>query len=50
MSFLSATDRGQSLVEYALILIFVAMVVLVILFEFGATVGNMFSRVTSAVP
>lgn len=42
-------QEGQGLVEYAIILILVAMVVLVILIFVGPQVGNLFSRVTNAV-
>jgi pilus assembly protein Flp/PilA len=39
--------RGQGLVEYALILILVAIVVISILLLLGPVVGNMFSSVVS---
>ncbi|MCU0511529.1 MAG: hypothetical protein MUE40_03070 [Anaerolineae bacterium] len=42
-------ERGQGLVEYALILVLVAVVVLAILSILGPQVGNIFSRVTSAL-
>jgi pilus assembly protein Flp/PilA len=42
-------ERGQGLVEYAFILILVAMIVLVVLVVFGAAVGNMFSNVVSGI-
>jgi Flp pilus assembly pilin Flp len=35
---------GQGLVEYALILMFVAMAVVVILFFLGPAIGNVFSN------
>lgn len=38
-------EEGQGLVEYALILVLVAIVVLVILTLVGPAVGNMFSNV-----
>ena len=38
-------EEGQGLVEYALILVLVAIAVLVILALVGPTVGNMFSNV-----
>lgn len=38
-------EEGQGLVEYALILIMVAVVVLIILVVLGPAVGNMFSEV-----
>ena len=37
--------RGQGLVEYALILLLVALAVIVMLALFGPAVGNMFSKV-----
>lgn len=38
-------EFGQGLVEYAMILVLVAMIVLLVLTIFGAAVGNMFSNV-----
>ncbi len=38
-------EEGQGLVEYALILVLVAIAVIVILATFGSSVGNMFSNV-----
>lgn len=43
-------ERGQGLVEYALILALVAIVVIVILAVFGNAIGNLFSRVTNRMP
>jgi len=42
-------EEGQGLVEYALILMLVALVVLVILTVLGPQVGNMFSKVTNGL-
>jgi pilus assembly protein Flp/PilA len=36
---------GQSLLEYALIIILVAIVVLIILYLFGPALGNMYSNI-----
>ena len=41
--------QGQGLVEYALLLILIAILVLVILTVFGGQVGNLFSRVTNGI-
>jgi pilus assembly protein Flp/PilA len=41
--------RGQGLVEYALILVLVAMVVVVVLSLLGPSVGNVFSMVVGAL-
>ena len=41
--------KGQGLVEYALILVLIAIVVIVILTFLGAQVNNTFSRIGSAV-
>ncbi len=38
-------QRGQGLVEYALVLVLVAVIVILILALFGTAVGNMFSYV-----
>ena len=40
-----AQENGQGLVEYALILVLVAVVVIAILTVLGPQVGNVFSRV-----
>ena len=40
-------ERGQGLVEYALILVMIAVVVLAVLLLLGPIVGNMFSEVNS---
>ena len=42
-------EKGQGLLEYALILILVAVVVLVVLFLLGPQIGNMFSTVVTTV-
>lgn len=42
-------ERGQGLVEYALILVLVAVVVIVILALLGPAIGNVFSNVVSAI-
>jgi pilus assembly protein Flp/PilA len=39
-------ERGQGLVEYALILVLVAVVVIVILALLGPAIGNIFSNIT----
>ena len=38
-------QRGQGLVEYAMLMILVAIIVIIILALFGSSVGNMFSSV-----
>lgn len=42
--------RGQGLVEYALILVLVALVVIAVLAVLGPTIGNAFTRVNSSIP
>jgi pilus assembly protein Flp/PilA len=42
-------ERGQGLVEYALILVLVAIVVIVILALLGPAIGNVFSQIMSAI-
>ena len=42
-------EAGQGLVEYALILVMVAIVVFAILVILGPAVGNLFSNVTASL-
>jgi Flp pilus assembly pilin Flp len=42
--------RGQTLVEYALLLVFIAIAVIVILTVLGPTVAGVFEEVNDAVP
>lgn len=42
-------ERGQGLVEYALILVMVALIVIVILAVVGPAIGNVFSQVISLI-
>ncbi len=42
-------ERGQGMVEYALILVLIAVVVVVILTVVGNQVNNVFSNVSSAL-
>jgi pilus assembly protein Flp/PilA len=48
MLFLNHED-GQGLVEYALILVLVAIVVIAILAILGPQIGNVFSQITNAL-
>lgn len=48
MLFLTNED-GQGLVEYALILVLVAIVVIVVLSLLGPQIGNVFSQIVSAL-
>jgi len=42
-------EEGQGLVEYALILVLVALIVIAILMVLGPQIGNVFSRITSGL-
>jgi pilus assembly protein Flp/PilA len=42
-------EKGQGLVEYALILVLVAIVVIAVLALLGPAIGNVFSRIISAI-
>jgi len=42
-------EKGQGLVEYALILVLVAVVVIVILALVGPTIGNIFSNIVDKI-
>jgi pilus assembly protein Flp/PilA len=43
------TQRGQGMVEYALILVLVSIVVIVILLTMGNQIANVFSNVVAAL-
>jgi pilus assembly protein Flp/PilA len=42
-------ERGQGLLEYGLIIVLVAIIVVFILTVYGSQVANLFSRVTSQI-
>jgi len=42
-------ENGQGLVEYALILVLVAIVVIAVLMVLGPTIGNVFSSVNKSL-
>ncbi len=42
-------EKGQGLVEYALILVLVAVVVIVVLTLLGPLIGNVFSEIISGL-
>jgi pilus assembly protein Flp/PilA len=42
-------EKGQGLVEYALILVLVAIVVIAVLLLLGPLIGNVFSRVNNGL-
>ena len=48
MLFLPRAE-GQGLVEYALILVLVALIVLVILMLLGPAIGNTFSKIVTSI-
>jgi pilus assembly protein Flp/PilA len=43
-------EKGQGLVEYAIILAFVAIVVIAVMRLLGPMVGNTFSSVSNSIP
>ena len=45
----SPKEKGQGLVEYALILVLVAVVVLAVLTVLGPIIGNVFTSVNTAL-
>lgn len=49
MLYLPRNEEGQGLVEYALILVLVAIVVIAILAIVGPQIGNIFSKVTNGL-
>jgi pilus assembly protein Flp/PilA len=45
----SPKEKGQGLVEYALILVLIAVVVIVILALLGPAIGNVFSNIVNSI-
>jgi len=45
----SIKEKGQGLLEYALILVLVVVIVIVVLYLIGPAVGKMFSNVVEVV-
>jgi pilus assembly protein Flp/PilA len=45
----SPKEKGQGLVEYALILVLVAIVVIAVLMVLGPVIGNVFSTINSSL-
>ncbi len=45
----SQKEKGQGLVEYALILVMVAIVVIAALMVLGPVIGNAFSKINSSL-
>ena len=45
----AAKEKGQGLVEYALILVLIAVVVIVVLTLLGGQIKNVFSSITSTL-
>jgi pilus assembly protein Flp/PilA len=43
-------ERGQGLVEYAIIIAFVALVVIAVMRLLGPKIGNTFSSINSSIP
>jgi pilus assembly protein Flp/PilA len=44
------SEKGQGLVEYAIILVFVAIVVIAVMRLLGPKIGNTFSTINSSLP
>jgi pilus assembly protein Flp/PilA len=49
MLFLLSDDRGQGLLEYSLVIAFIAIIVIVALALLGPAVGNLFSNVVNNI-
>jgi pilus assembly protein Flp/PilA len=47
--FFAPKEKGQGLVEYALILVLVAIVVIAALMILGPIIGNVFSKINSSL-
>ena len=44
------SEKGQGLVEYAIILVFIAIVVVVVVGVLGKKVNNTFNNITNSMP
>ena len=44
------TEKGQGLVEYALIIVLIALVVILAVTLFGTTLSNTFNFITDQIP
>jgi Flp pilus assembly pilin Flp len=42
-------ERGQSLLEYALILILVVIIVIIVIYVFGPYVGSLYSNIIQSI-
>ncbi len=45
----SGKAYGQSLLEYALILILVAIIVIIVIYLFGPAIGNLYSNIIQSI-
>jgi pilus assembly protein Flp/PilA len=45
----SKREQGQSLLEYALILILVAIIVIIVIYLFGPAIGNLYSNIIQSI-
>jgi len=43
-------EYGQGLIEYALILVFMAIVVIAVFLILGPSIGNVFTKINSCLP
>jgi pilus assembly protein Flp/PilA len=46
----SPQEKGQGLIEYAIILFLVAMVVIAVMWLLGPKVGNNYSNINNSIP
>jgi pilus assembly protein Flp/PilA len=45
----SVSERGQGLIEYAFLLVLIAILVIAVLLILGPTIGNVFTRLNSSL-
>ncbi len=50
MMFFLTEEEGQGLIEYALLIVMVAIVIIAIFTLFGVQVGNLFSKINHCLP
>ncbi len=50
MMFFLTEEEGQGLIEYALLIVMIAIVIIVIVTIFGVQVGSLFSKINLCLP
>ncbi len=49
MKRMALREQGQGLIEYAMIIVLVAIFVMILLLAFGGAIGNLFSNIIASI-